>query len=101
MADTYAEIVAIKAEIVEYSAQAQKAAEDAEAAKRRSRKNAEEGGRALKQAQRAALTAAKYRRSSWSWWALMCPLHRRADGAVDAALATARRPVAAAETVER
>ncbi len=70
MAETYAEIVAIKAEMVEYLAQAQKAAEDAEAPK--AAEGPEEGGRGA-EAQEAALTAAISTTPSSSWWALMCP----------------------------
>ncbi len=60
MAETYAEIVAIKAEMVEYLAQAQKAAEDAEAAERQQKRPRRRWKRLLKKAQEAALTAAKY-----------------------------------------
>ena len=100
MAETYAEIVAIKAEMVEYLAQAQKAAEDAEAAQKAAEEAQKKVEEALKKAQEAALTAAKYSAIIELVGIDVSDYTPEQMEQVDAALAQARQAVEAAQTVE-
>ena len=100
MAETYAEIVAIKAEMVEYLAQAQKAAEDAEAAQKAAEEAQKKVEEALKKAQEAALTAAKYSAIIELVGIDVSDYTPEQMEQVDAALAQARQAVEAAQTVD-